>query len=48
MCENRWIVCYYRRKRFNRRGNGKYQDVAKLANGSVNTVLRVINKKIHE
>ncbi|MFR0815040.1 LacI family DNA-binding transcriptional regulator [Enterococcus sp.] len=24
------------------------QDVAKLANGSVNTVLRVINKKIHE
>ncbi|ROY46240.1 LacI family DNA-binding transcriptional regulator [Enterococcus casseliflavus] len=29
-------------------GNGKYQDVAKLANGSVNTVLRVINKKIHE
>ncbi|WP_270277061.1 LacI family DNA-binding transcriptional regulator [Enterococcus casseliflavus] len=24
------------------------QDVAKLANGSVNTVLRVINKKIPE
>ncbi|ATF71262.1 MULTISPECIES: LacI family DNA-binding transcriptional regulator [Enterococcus] len=27
---------------------GNMQDVAKLANGSVNTVLRVINKKIHE